>query len=228
MNGGLRLTCSTDALPEFEYRLVELHGRFDPSRTLFVGPRTKDGQGGFTVVMPFKRTSGGPDVLVNRGFVLKSQTIGDGIHRRLKATGDGVSSDVSLVALLPRVFAPKHGFANEPHNNFWLSVDPAAMAAFCNEHAGGVVPAPSAGQSGASSSSWRDALGLQASSGSATNGAKERVIPVYLEEVFDGPLSQANAMVASGVPLGREPQIELRNQHAEYAFTWCAILRARR
>ena len=49
------------------------------------------------------------------------------------------------------------------------------------------------------------------------------VLPVYVEQIFDGTFSEAGALIQKGIPVGRPPRIELRNQHAEYAATWFTL-----
>lgn len=88
--------CSLEALSSFDFRLVQLEGTFDHSRIIFLGPRVREGVNGFHVVVPFARSEGGGEVLVNRGFVAKNQTVGEGAQRRLK---DG--ANVAVSAMLP-------------------------------------------------------------------------------------------------------------------------------
>ena len=212
-----------DVLPEFEYRLVELRGRFDPSRTMFLGPRSRDGEQGYQVVMPFRRAGGGDDVLVNRGFVSLRNVLGErnGKHLRVPIT-DGVNEDVTIQTLMPRISPPTWStIPNAPQDNHWMLQNPKEMADYLNTHPGPTVPLASlasAGAQGAPATSWRERLGLGAES--ASTAEQRPVLPIFLDEVFDGTPLQASIRVKSGVPVGRPPQIELRNQHAEYAITW--------
>lgn len=50
---------------------------------------------------------------------------------------------------------------------------------------------------------------------------EHRVLPVFLEEVFEG--YDGNIRVEKGIPVGRAATIELRNQHAVYAATWFSL-----
>ena len=53
-----------DVLPEFDFRLVSVRGTFDHARTMFVGPRVREGVMGYHVVVPFRRSEGGGMVLL--------------------------------------------------------------------------------------------------------------------------------------------------------------------
>lgn len=230
-------------LPEFEFRLMELKGRFDPSRALFVGPRTREGRRGYTVVMPFQRAGGGGEVLVNCGFVTNENVVGDGIDKRLRHPLPQ-RADQTYVALLPRVYPPSRwALPNEPHNNLWLQLNPAQMAAWLNAHPGPISRATDTSGSAAHSalftadqqdtrSRWWQFFGSAApksltssKEAAGIHGAARDtdVLPAYFELIFDGTYSEANALMDAGVPVGRPPRIELRNQHAEYAATWFSL-----
>lgn len=68
---------SLDVLPTFEFRLVSVAGYLDHSRAMFLGPRVRDGEIGYNLVVPMKRDGGGGEVLVDRGFVSEKSMIID-------------------------------------------------------------------------------------------------------------------------------------------------------
>ncbi|KAJ9479829.1 Cytochrome oxidase assembly protein SHY1 [Pseudozyma hubeiensis] len=212
---------NVDVLPQFDFRLVSVKGTFDHSRTMFVGPRVRDGVMGYHVVVPFSRSEGGGMILINRGFVSEKQIEGTGEKRRLKDEAMQ-SGEKEFVALLPRIY-PANTFTpnNVPEKGSWFHVNPSQMAEWASNKVGvealSLTPkeaddsyTPSAGVA----ESVKDMLGSRET---------QRVLPVYLEEVFDGNVGEAAARVAQGVPVGRAATIELRNQHAVYAATWFSL-----
>ncbi|CAD6931937.1 unnamed protein product [Tilletia controversa] len=225
-----------DALSAFEFRLVQLEGSFDtdPSRTLFLGPRVKDGILGYQVVTPFHRSTGGADVLLNRGFVAESQTVGKGKDRRLRNPQASPSTSTKVLAILPRIY-PANAFTppNEPQNNSWFHADPEEMARYLSPTASAASATvhehdddddtytPSAGI--ASSVSSMLGLSPSRSSSSSSTATNTPVLPILLEEIFEGHAGEAFNRVSTGIPLGRAPTIELRNQHAVYAATWFSL-----
>ena len=224
-----------DVLSEFEYRLFQVHGHFDMSRVLFVGPRTREDERGYNVIMPFKRSSGGPDILVNRGFVTNDQIVGTGMNKRLRHPPKDDGKDRAIVVLLPRVYPPSRlALPNEPHNNLWLQIHPSQMAHWLNEQAG-IQDAVTSTMPDAPAEStayrWLRRIAATASSAPAPSTPEaafqasqtEPVLPVYMEEIFGGTFADANTLIRQGTPVGRPPRIELRNQHAEYAATWFSL-----
>lgn len=80
----LTLLRSSTFLDSLTFRTVILVGTFDYSRAIFLGPRVREGTLGYHVVVPLQRHTGGPDVLVDRGFVAEKMIEGKGAERRLK------------------------------------------------------------------------------------------------------------------------------------------------
>lgn len=172
-----------DVLPEFDFRLVSVKGTFDHSRTMFVGPRVRDGVIGYHVVVPFRRSEGGGMVLVNRGFVDEKKILGQGEGRRLKDEAI-VDGQTEFVTLLPRIYPP-NAFTpkNVPEKGSWFHVNPAQMAEWVSGKAG--VEALGLTDK---EDHYTPSAGVAESVKGMLNGKggreSERVLPVYLEEVF--------------------------------------------
>ena len=220
-----------DVLHEFEFCLVEVRGRYDTSRALFVGPRSRDGNKGYNVIMPFRRSAGGQDVLVNRGFVTDDQIEGTGMDKRLKQPLPDGDKEMTIVALMPRVYPPsRFALVNEPHNNLWMQLDPNGMTRWLNEQAGWDMGTTDA-DTPQESKTWSLMRSLTMPDSKKRLPPLEAfqvrqdvpVLPVYLEQVFTGTFSEAGSLMRAGIPVGRTPRIELRNPHAEYAATWFTL-----
>lgn len=65
--------CSPAAIPEFAYRKVVVQGKFDHSKEIHLGPKTREGELGYHVIVPFVRGDGKDTILVNRGFVKRAK-----------------------------------------------------------------------------------------------------------------------------------------------------------
>jgi surfeit locus 1 family protein len=44
--------------------------------------------------------------------------------------------------------------------------------------------------------------------------------PVWVEETMETELMETLRRQEKGIPLGRAPEVSLRNNHAQYIFTW--------
>lgn len=220
-----------NVLHEFEYRLFEVRGHFDTSRALFVGPRTYENERGYHIVMPFKRASGGPDILVNRGFVSNDNIVGTGMEKRLRHPLKEDANERSIVVLYPRVYPPgRFGLPNEPEKNVWLHLNPGQMAHWLNEQAGvqDVIATENAPKESHFYGMLRRLTAPPTQESVTPQEAFQRkqsqpVIPIYMEEIFGGTYGEAAVLLNEGIPVGRPARIELRNQHAEYAITWFSL-----
>ncbi|KAI1077472.1 SURF1-domain-containing protein [Whalleya microplaca] len=47
--------------------------------------------------------------------------------------------------------------------------------------------------------------------------------PVWIEQTMEPDLMQAVEMANKGIPIGRPPEVNLRNNHAQYIFTWYGL-----
>jgi surfeit locus 1 family protein len=187
---------SLDALPEFTFRRVALSGIWDKEHSILIGPKTRDNVIGYHLLTPLKRPSGST-IIVDRGFVSNEMAT---------AAKAGVDDGgfVEVVGML-RTQPQKNSFTpdNNPEKGEWYWADVDAVA----EYAG---------------------------------GDKANVQPVLVEEIFglqlleqaflrkdltdslfsDGHIGKALHNIKHGIPVGRAPTIELRNEHRTYAVTW--------
>lgn len=44
--------------------------------------------------------------------------------------------------------------------------------------------------------------------------------PVVIERVSDRSAAQENELIRKGIPVGRSPVVEVRNNHLQYIITW--------
>ncbi|WVQ98427.1 hypothetical protein IAU59_005550 [Kwoniella sp. CBS 9459] len=68
---------------------------------------------------------------------------------------------------------------------------------------------------------WKDVEGMAEWASVAAGGDRE-VQPVLVDAIEE-PDSSYTLLMNQGVPVGRPPQVELRNQHAQYAAIWLSL-----
>jgi surfeit locus 1 family protein len=115
------LPATLDDLDAAEYRRARVAGRFLHDREMYRLGYSPRGDAGFYVVTPLLR-AGAPPVLVNRGWVPPQRK---DPARRPAAQPPGQVTVEGIVrkAQVPGWFTPD----NEPDNNLWFTIDPAAM-----------------------------------------------------------------------------------------------------
>ncbi len=83
---------------DYQYRRVELSGAYDELHQVLLENRIHEGRAGYLVLTPFVLADGGKVVLVNRGWVAKTEDSGD-----LIGIGQNVSRIKGLISRPPSV-----------------------------------------------------------------------------------------------------------------------------
>ncbi|KAJ2514879.1 surf-like protein [Coemansia sp. RSA 2049] len=118
----LPLRATSDEIEQNEYRRVIVHGGFDHSKEMLVGPRSLEGEPGYIVVTPLVREDGSR-ILINRGWVRRD--LADPKARPQSQP----AGPVTIVAFVRRATA-KNSFTPKPspEKNQWFSIDLDVMS----------------------------------------------------------------------------------------------------
>ncbi|CEL57009.1 Cytochrome oxidase assembly protein shy1 OS=Schizosaccharomyces pombe (strain 972 / ATCC 24843) GN=shy1 PE=3 SV=1 [Rhizoctonia solani AG-1 IB] len=186
-------------LPEFAYRRVLLTGTWDsdPSHTILLGPRTRDNVLGYHVISPLIRGDGASSILVNRGFVSRDNL------EQAKQSIPGARSDIPKTAGLV-ADAAKQGTVQI----VGMLTSAAKRNSFTPDNK------PEIGEW-----YWTDTETMA----KVASGRDGDVQPVLVDELFTGDGAEVSRRSTHGIPIGRPPEIELRNMHATYAATWYSL-----
>ncbi|GJJ12564.1 hypothetical protein Clacol_006807 [Clathrus columnatus] len=113
-----------DILAEFEFRKFIAEGIWDHSRSILLGPKTKDGVQGYQVITPLVRQDGST-ILVDRGFISKDCTI----NRRLKDVYCP-EGRTTVLGMLRTKLQDKNPFTpeNTPETGEWFWLDLKQLA----------------------------------------------------------------------------------------------------
>ncbi|KAG8992713.1 surf-like protein [Tulasnella sp. JGI-2019a] len=125
------------ALPEFEWRRVNVTGVWDNAHSVLLGPRVKDNKNGFNLITPLKRP-GATTILVDRGFV--EHDLGP-TARDCKTGGLADDCTVEVVGML-RLQATQNAFTpeNKPETGEWYWPDIEQLAQYAGGKEAGVQP----------------------------------------------------------------------------------------
>lgn len=179
-----------EAISEFDYRRVYATGTLRHDKEMLVGPRMNEGEDGYLVVTPLER-EGQSTVLVNRGWISRKLA-------NQKDRPEGVKNEVVTVEGLLREPWKKNMFTpdNKPEEGKFYFPDIQQMAEL---------------------------------SGSQPVWIEETMGMIYClmftvstaNMLFSAPdLVESYNREAKGIPIGRMAEVNLRNHHAQYIFTW--------
>ncbi|KAK2629710.1 hypothetical protein QTJ16_000530 [Diplocarpon rosae] len=193
----LPLHVDPDAIHEFDYRRIYATGIFRHDQEMLIGPRMHDGTDGYLVVTPLDRGGKGTTVLVNRGWINKK-------FKKQEKRPDGLPKDVVTVEGLLREPLKKNMFT--PENNVekgdFYFPDVRQMAELTGSQAVWVEE------------TMGELLG---------NFTRDRA---ELIKETDSDLLESWNREARGIPIGRPAEVNLRNNHVQYIFTWYALAAA--
>ena len=184
------------AIKDFDYRRVYATGRFRHDLEMLIGPRIHGGNNGYLVITPLERDTVGSTVLVNRGWIPKKL-------KRQADRLDGLPKDQVIVEGLLRepwkrnMFTPE----NKPKLKEFYFPDVEQMARLT-----GSQPV------------WIE----ETMSTFYSSGNDIWIMKIDIVEVPD--LLTAYDREARGIPIGRAPEVHLRNNHTQYIFTWSVLL----
>jgi len=121
------------AIPDFVFRKVIMKGHWDPERAMLLGPRVRDGNVGYHLVVPFVRSEGST-VLVDRGFV--SKALAESAKNIIEDTGEVEVTGLLRTSHVRNTFTPE----NNPEKGEWYWADVDQMAEYAGGEKAGVQP----------------------------------------------------------------------------------------
>lgn len=181
-----------DAIADFDFRRVYTTGHLRHDKEMLIGPRIQDGEDGFLVVTPLERGDGQSTVLVNRGWIPRK--LQDQKSRPLGLP----QGEVTVEGLLrepwkKNMFTPD----NKPQEGKFYFPDVLQMAEF----------------------SGSQPIWIEATMGK--NNLGQLLVVLILTYTLSVPdLLESYDRQAKGIPIGRAAEVNLRNNHAQYIFTW--------
>ena len=175
---------------DFDYRRVYATGRLRHDKEMLIGPRMHDGHNGYLVITPLERDGDGTTVLINRGWIPKSL-------RKQADRVEGLPEGQVMVEGLLRAPWKKNYFTpdNKPEFGEFYFPDVEQMAKV----------------SGSQPIWIEETMGTEM----WTMALVRRANPLT-----EPDLLTAYDREAKGIPIGRAAEVNLRNNHTQYIFTW--------
>ncbi|VEU22700.1 DEKNAAC103739 [Brettanomyces naardenensis] len=244
-----RLTYPTMPLPKnlddeeitkgMMYRKVYITGEFDYSREIFVGPRLLEGREGYTLVCPFVQSNGGGDVLVERGWVASDKVIPESRRLQHLSCPQGVIT-IECVVKDPQ----RRGSLQMKHTKgarLFEYVDIDAMVEQSAtrhlylqavddfrdrpewKHEEKETPAATP------ASKWWT-LGLfggdkETNEDLTASEIQKQQIKLLGDQSKGSDAAEFSPLqfMDAGVPIGKTPKVEFRNNHLQYLITWFSL-----
>ena len=216
---------------DWEYRRVTIRGKFLHDEELFVGPRARNGEKGYLMFTPFVREDTGEKILVERGWISETKVSPD------TRTLHHLSLPTKTIEITCLIRPPKKRGAfqwkqKDPESRLWQVSDiyDMAQSVGCRpvhyqmlydlkDHRSWMgEDAPQSkdnGGEGISSKLWR-LVGKESS---------QKVQPTAnaIPDSEEGLEFDEMQFVRAGVPIGKRPVVDFRNNHLQYLVTWYGL-----
>ncbi|CCH41174.1 putative membrane protein [Wickerhamomyces ciferrii] len=205
---------------DLQYRKYYVTGHYDHSREVFVGPKVKFGEKGYSVFTPFIRSDGGDTILIERGFVKDDKILPP--RRKLQHLSLPMH-EVRVELILKKTAEDRSALLYDKldeESRVWhvINVDEMTEATGCAPiHAQALIDLKdhpietiTVKESKPWWKIWRKA-----------HTHEETILKSlpynHLQEFTQWQLINA------GVPVGRPASIDLRNNHLQYLVTWYGL-----
>ncbi|QLG73626.1 hypothetical protein HG535_0F01370 [Zygotorulaspora mrakii] len=222
----------------WEYRRVTLKGTFLHEEEMFVGPRVRNGVKGYILFTPFIRKDTGEKLLIERGWVSEDKAVPT--SRSLQHLSLPRGDNVELMCLV-RAPHPRGTFQwekSDKNSRLWQVADIYEMA-----ESSGCPPIhlqaiydmkdhywPESNKeiehdsqaSNSTSSRWNF---WPQNTAANVNSTDEKSLRFTSEEpdLKDGLEFNEWQFRNAGVPIGKVPKIDLKNNHLQYLVTWYGL-----
>lgn len=206
-----------DMCEDWEYRRVTLKGQYVHEDEMYVGPRSRYGEKGYIVYTPFIRSDTKERFLVERGWISSDRLLPQ--SRSLTHLSIPMG-EVKITCLVrrPIVRGSMQWSKDDPNSRLWLVPDIYDMAA----------------SSGCSTVPLQVIYDLkdhpeQRHENSSAAGRFHWLTRIWkndsITSVDHGPVTEFDELqfAKAGVPIGKQPKVDFRNNHLQYLVTWYGL-----
>ncbi|KAI0475813.1 SURF1 family-domain-containing protein [Xylariaceae sp. FL0804] len=208
------------AVRDFDYRRVRARGILRHDREMLVGPRTRDGADGFLVVTPLERAPLDETAAADAAAAAAQRREGRSESGEGDGSTEGVVEGAGREGLVDNAtILVNRGWIDRAHRDR-RTRHPDAL------------PTGEVRVEGLLRQPWKknvftpdnrpdrwefyfpDVHEMAALVGSQ---------PIWVEQTMEPDLLEALENQRKGIPIGRAPEVNLRNNHAQYIFTWYGL-----
>ncbi|KOG99604.1 cytochrome oxidase assembly protein SHY1 [Saccharomyces eubayanus] len=228
-------TFTPEMCEDWEYRKVILSGHFLHSEEMFVGPRKKNGEKGYLLFTPFILDDTGDKLLIERGWISEEKVAPE--SRNLHHLSLPQEDHLKLVCLVrpPKARGSLQWAKKDPNSRLWQVPDIYDMAktSGCKpiqfqalydmkDHPIRDENSKNAALSNQSTFSFwkfwkREPTDIKTEKKNLSEGKPK---PEATDQTIEFNEWQ---FIKAGVPIGRKPTIDLKNNHLQYLVTWYGL-----
>lgn len=224
---------TVDMCEDWEYRKIKVKGHFVYEEEIFVGPRAKNGEKGYILFTPFIRSDTGEKILVERGWISEEHVSPD--NRSLHHLSiPNPNKDIELVCLVrpPKKRGRFQWEKTDPNSRLWQVPDIYDMAKSVNCKPINFQAIHDLSDHPEWRTDYKDSV-MKKNQGNGSflgklilfarpnDNGNEKVNEYNINDKIT-QFTEWQFMKA-GVPIGKKPAVDLRNNHLQYLVTWYGL-----
>ncbi|CDO92533.1 unnamed protein product [Kluyveromyces dobzhanskii CBS 2104] len=233
-------TFTPDMCEDWEYRKCTVTGKFLHDEEIFVGPRVRGGIKGYVLYTPFIRKDTGERILIERGWISEEKIVPASRNLQHLSLPQGDNITITVLVRAAKDLTSMQWKKEDRESRLWQVLDIKDMTEMTNtspihyqalydlrDHHWDEEAAASKdnGNNKKSQSSWKFWSKVNAKpdqeqelSNSLVKTKKETGVTPETGLEFN-----EFQFVKAGVPVGKTPKIDLKNNHLQYLVTWYGL-----
>lgn len=225
-----------DMCEDWEYRKVRIRGHFLHDEERFVGPKAKYGEKGYVLFTPFVREDTGEKILVERGWISEHKVSPDTrtLHHLSLPTGN---IDIVCLVRPPKKRGRLQWAQEDTNSRLWNVADIYAIAESVGtkpinfqalydlrDHPSWKTDMATVKDHNMVSQSGRSWWQFWKGNGKDKSPEPSKSTAAARAKADEGALEfNELQLIKAGVPIGKPPSIDLRNNHLQYLVTWYGL-----
>ncbi|BAO42155.1 cytochrome oxidase assembly protein SHY1 [Kluyveromyces marxianus DMKU3-1042] len=225
-----------DMCEDWEYRKCTVTGRFLHDEEIFVGPRVRKGTKGYILYTPFIRKDTGERILIERGWIAEEKLVPSSRTLRHLSLPEGDNVTVTVLVRAAKDLTSLQWEKEDRDTRLWQVLDIKDMTAATNtapihfqalydlkdhhwEEEDNTAESTTADDN---HSSWKFWSKKKNNSDSKTEKLETKQTTEH--KLDDDSIEFDEFQFAkAGVPIGKIPKIDLKNNHLQYLVTWYGL-----
>lgn len=227
-----------DMCENWEYRRVILKGTFLHDEEMFVGPRVKSGIKGYLLFTPFIRKDTGEKLLIERGWVSEDKAVPTSRTLQHLSLPKGDNVEVVCLVRVPHERGTFQWEKEDKNSRLWQVPDIFEMC----ENSGcppihlqavydlrdhywpetNIKDGKFSNHSDTSTSGWKF-WKKNTNESQATKTVESSILKQTTSSTGDDLEFNEWQFRNAGVPVGKAPKIDLKNNHLQYLVTWYGL-----
>lgn len=231
-------TFTPDMCEDWEYRKCTVTGRFLHDEEIFVGPRVRGGIKGYVLYTPFIRKDTGERILIERGWISEEKIVPSSRNLQHLSLPQGDNVTITVLVRAAKDLTSMQWKKEDRESRLWQVLDIKDMTEMTHTspiHYQALYDlkdhhwdeeSKSEGIDNKNQSSWKFWSKKKTETEPQQEESEKPHVNTKKVNTADSETGlefNEFQFVKAGVPIGKAPKIDLKNNHLQYLITWYGL-----